>query len=291
MNNPVYYASKLGEGLYGIQEKHTPTSTWSVMMYLVIGSERAALVDSGFGVADTLRAFVEALTDKPVVCIVAHGHPDHAGAAALFDEIYMSEKDEPLLPISLSYERRMGDVFGVGPDGKAKEVDEELKAYCEKHIVMPERFAYETIRDGDTFDLGGKRLEVIAIPGHTQGSVALVNKAENYALTSDCFSPRTALIKLPREKRVGITAFRDGLVRFLNSIDQDTRIYWGHGTEAMDHRIPQDMLRAAEEILAGETENDRCSQSPFTKRKAVGDQIMMEHECGMVTLVYDARTL
>lgn len=38
MNNPVYYASKLGEGLYAIEEKHTPTATWSVMMYLVIGA-------------------------------------------------------------------------------------------------------------------------------------------------------------------------------------------------------------------------------------------------------------
>lgn len=291
MKNPVYYASKLGDGLYGIEEKHTPTATWSVMMYLVIGSERAALVDSGFGVTDTLRAFVEALTDKPVVCIVAHGHPDHAGAAALFDEIYMSEKDEPLLPISLSYERRMGDVFGVGPDGKTKEVDEELKAYCEKHIVMPESFRYHKLNDGDVFDLGGRRLKVIAIPGHTQGSVALVNREENYALTSDCFSSRTALVKMPKEKRVGLTAFRDGLETFLGAIDEETRLYWGHGTGEMDHRIPRDMLRAAQEILGGKTENDRPSQSPFTKRKAIGDQRMMEHVCGAVTLVYDANTL
>lgn len=291
MNNPVYYARELAPDLIGIQEKHLPEAKRGVMMYLVIGQEKAALIDSGFGVTDTLRAFVERLTDKPVICIVAHGHPDHVGAAALFDTVYMSEKDEPLLSISLSFERRMGDVFGEGLDGRGQEIDEELKAYCEKHIVMPEQFHYNKIQDGDVFELGGTLLEVIAIPGHTQGSVALVNKADRYALTSDCFSPRTALVKLPREKRVGLTAFRDGLARFLGSIDEDTQIYWGHGTEAMDHRIPRDMLRAAEEILAGKTENDRRSQSPFTKRKAIGDQRMMEHDCGTVTLVYDANTL
>ena len=293
MNNPVYYASELTPGLIAIQEKHLPEAKRGVMMYLVIGQEKAALIDSGFGVTDTLRAFVERLTDKPVICIVAHGHPDHVGAAALFDTVYMSEKDEPLLPISLSYERRMGDVFGAGLDGREKEIDEELKAYCEEHIVMvkPEDFRYRPLHDGDVFDLGETKLEVIAIPGHTQGSIALLNKAENFALTSDCFSPRTALVKLPREKRVGVTAFRDGLARFLGSINDDTRLYWGHGTEAMDHRIPKDMLRAAEEILAGKTDNDRRSQSPFTKRKAIGDQRMMEHDCGTVTLVYDANTL
>ncbi|MBQ3425052.1 MAG: MBL fold metallo-hydrolase [Clostridia bacterium] len=291
MNHPVYYAFKVEENLIAIQEKHLSTAQWSVMMYLVIGQEKAALIDSGFGVTDTLRGFVESLTDRPVICIVAHGHPDHVGAAALFDTVYMSEKDEPLLPISLSYERRMGDVFGNGLDGRGQEIDEELKAYCETHIVMPEHFSYEKLSDGDVFDLGGAQLAVIAIPGHTQGSVALVNKAEHYALTSDCFSRRTALVKLPREKRVGITAFRDGLARFLDSIDGETRIYWGHGTEAMEHSIPQDMLRAAKEILDGKTEKDRPSQSPFTKRKAIGDQRMMEHDCGIVTLVYDANTL
>jgi glyoxylase-like metal-dependent hydrolase (beta-lactamase superfamily II) len=291
MNNPVYYAKELTPGLIGIQEKHLPTAQRGVMMYLVIGQEKAALIDSGFGVTDTLRSFVEGFTDRPVICIVAHGHPDHVGAAALFDEVYMSKKDEPLLPISLSYERRMGDVFGAGLDGVQMPVDEELKAYCEEHIVMPERFVFRDLQDGQSFDLGGKRLEVIAIPGHTQGSVVLLNRAENYALTSDCFSARTALVKLPREKRFGLTAFRDGLARFLDSIDEDTRIFWGHGTEAMDHRIPRDMLRTAEEILDGKTENDRRSQSPFTKRKAIGDQRMMEHDCGIVTLVYDANTL
>lgn len=291
MNNPVYYARELSPDLIGIQEKHLPEAKWGVMMYLAIGQKKAALIDSGFGVTDTLRSFVERFTDKPVICIVAHGHPDHVGAAALFDTVYMNEKDEPLLPVSLSYERRMGDVFGTGLDGRRQEIDEELKGWCEEHIVMPERFFYEDLRDGDSFDLGGTVLEVVAIPGHTQGSVALVNKAEHYALTSDCFSTRTALVKLPQEKRVGITAFRDGLAHFLEIIDEDTRIYWGHGTEAMDHRIPRDMLQAAEEILAGRTENDRRSQSPFTKRKAIGDQRMMEHDCGMVTLVYDANTL
>lgn len=293
MNNPVYYARELAPDLIGIQEKHLPEAKRGVMMYLVIGHEKAALIDSGFGVTDTLRSFVERQTDKPVICIVAHGHPDHVGAAALFDTVYMSEKDAPLLPISLSFERRMGDVFEEGLDGREQEIDEELKAYCEKHIVMvkPEDFRYCPLHDGDVFELGGKKLEVIAIPGHTQGSVALVNKAENYALTSDCFSPRTALVKLPKEKRVGITTFRDGLARFLKNIDENTRLYWGHGTEAMDHQIPRDMLRAAEEILAGKTENDRRSQSPFTKRKAIGDQLMMEHDCGLVTLVYDANTL
>lgn len=285
MEYNVYYEKKLGDGLYSIKEAPRPDAEHGVMMYLVVGEEKAALIDSGFGVTDTLREFVETLTDKPVVCLVAHGHPDHAGAAALFDEIYMNPEDDFLLPVSLSYERRMDDVFGHG------DFDPELKAYCEKHIVMPEKLEYKPLSDGDIFDLGGRRLEVVTMPGHTRGSVAFVNQEDNYALVSDCFSFRTAMVKMPTEKRVALTNYRNGLARFLGMINDDTNLYWGHGEEPVVHDIPKDMLRACQEVLDGHTENDTPSVSRFSQRPGMGNVKMTEHVCGTVILVYDANTL
>jgi len=161
--------TRLGKGLFLITEQHRPDSRGGVNIGLVIGNERAAVIGSGFGVTDTLRSFIEAITDKPLICLVAHGHPDHVGAASLFDEIYMNERDEPLLPVALSYERRMGDVFG------REGYSEELYNYCKEHIVSGSDYTYKNMDDGDRFDLGGTILEVIAIPGHTQGSVVLIN--------------------------------------------------------------------------------------------------------------------
>lgn len=287
----VYKETYRGNGLYSIMERHHQNAEHGVMMYLVVGSEKAALVDCGFGVTDTLRTFVEGITELPVICIVAHGHPDHAGAAALFDEIYMSPIDENLLPVSLSYERRMGDVFGEGPGGRQKSVDEELKAYCEEHIVMVDHLDYKPMNDGDVFDLGGKKLEAVWMPGHTQGSMALVNREDNYALISDCFSFRTAMVKAPAEKRVAITTYRDGLARFLGMINDDTAIYWGHGTDPVSHTIPQNMMKACQEVLDGKTENDTPSNSHFSKRADALAANMMQHVCGDVMLVYNADTL
>lgn len=280
----VYHERKLADGLYSIRE-HREGGEGSVMMYLVIGSEKAALIDSGFGVTDTLRSFVEKLTDKPVICLVGHGHPDHAGAAALFDEIYMNPEDDFLLPVSLSFDRRMDDVFGRG------EPDPELKAYCEKHIVMTDKLNYKPLHDGDVFDLGDRKLEVVSMPGHTRGSVAFVDREHNYALISDCFSFRTAMVKMPTEKRVALTNYRNGLARFLGMINEDTLLYWGHGEDAVDHCIPKDMLQACEEVLAGKTENDKPSINKFTMRPGMGNAKMTEHTCGSVILVYDANTL
>jgi glyoxylase-like metal-dependent hydrolase (beta-lactamase superfamily II) len=281
----VYSTKRLGKRHYLISEKHSPNEPGVVNIGLVVGDEKAAVIDSGFGVTDTLRSYIEAITDKPLICLVAHGHPDHAGAAALFDEVYMKQRDEVLLPVSLSYERRMGDVFG------RPGYDEALFAYCKEHIVDGSNFTYHNMDEGDVFDLGGVQLEVLAVPGHTQGSVVLLNRAENYIYISDAVGKRNALVNLPPEKRVGLTAYRDGLRKLLSVMNDDTELYYGHSTELFPHAYVRDMERAVTEVLDGVTENDRESNSPFAKRAAAKNKKMREHTCGDVILVYDANTL
>src|SRR5215207_10158385 len=67
-----------------------------VLMYLVIGRERAVLIDSGFGVGD-LRAFLGALTDRPLTVLLTHGHVDHAFGAGWFEDVRMHPADREVL--------------------------------------------------------------------------------------------------------------------------------------------------------------------------------------------------
>lgn len=46
-------------------------------IYLLEGKEKALLLDTGYGIGH-LRAFVETLTDKPVIVANTHFHPDHS---------------------------------------------------------------------------------------------------------------------------------------------------------------------------------------------------------------------
>ena len=59
------------------------------LMYLVEGSERAVLIDTGSGFG-SLKACVDGLTDKPLTVLCTHGHVDHALGAAEFEEVYIS---------------------------------------------------------------------------------------------------------------------------------------------------------------------------------------------------------
>lgn len=63
------------------------------LMYLVEGTEKAVLIDTGSGIG-SLKACVEQLTDKPVIVLVTHGHVDHAMGAAEFENVYMSHEDD-----------------------------------------------------------------------------------------------------------------------------------------------------------------------------------------------------
>jgi len=59
-----------------------------VCMTLLAGSEKAILVDTGYGIEDVGR-FVRTLTDKPLQVILTHGHHDHMLGARWFAETRM----------------------------------------------------------------------------------------------------------------------------------------------------------------------------------------------------------
>jgi len=51
--------------------------------YLLIGGERALLIDTGLGVGN-IRREVEKLSDKPVIAVATHVHWDHIGGHKYF---------------------------------------------------------------------------------------------------------------------------------------------------------------------------------------------------------------
>jgi glyoxylase-like metal-dependent hydrolase (beta-lactamase superfamily II) len=87
--SPWFEIYKVNEGVFAILELgHTEEA----ISYLILGSERAVLLDTGMGIAN-LRAEVERLTDLPVVVVVSHGHYDHVGDNHRFSEVWAFDSD------------------------------------------------------------------------------------------------------------------------------------------------------------------------------------------------------
>ena len=59
-------------------------------LFLLEGRDKALLIDTGYAVGN-LRRYVEKLTDKPVIVVNTHFHPDHSGGNGEWEEVMVSE--------------------------------------------------------------------------------------------------------------------------------------------------------------------------------------------------------
>ena len=114
----------------GVLAIYEPGQFEEVISYLIIGSERALLFDSGLGIGD-MRELVRELTDQEVVLLNSHTHYDHVGGNHAFDTIYGT---------SLEYTRRSS--AGRRAGGRARALAGGLQTLKRKLITSPSRTTY-----------------------------------------------------------------------------------------------------------------------------------------------------
>lgn len=161
-----YLVNDLGNGIINIT-----APPMRFQQYLVLGQEKALLIDSGFGL-DSLKKVVDGLTDLPVILACTHGHPDHGGGYAELGSPMLHPDDNALYERACSYEARLDEASHWGIEGAA----ERLQPTPPAPIPMEE---------GHIFDLGGRKLTVYHTPGHSRGSVCILDEQTGYLFTGD----------------------------------------------------------------------------------------------------------
>jgi glyoxylase-like metal-dependent hydrolase (beta-lactamase superfamily II) len=144
--------------------------------FLVPGDERALLVDAGVGVGD-LRELVSTLVDVPVTLVLTHGHWDHIGGAAAFDDVRVhADERAPDGRVAIDgvteefIERPAQFVASWLDDGNGFPDDFDH----ESHSIRPTPAT--TIAPGETISVGDRTFEVLHTPGHARGHVSLLDR-------------------------------------------------------------------------------------------------------------------
>ncbi len=185
-----------------------------VRMFLLKGRDRTLLIDSGASKTD-VKQFAESLVNLPVVLLNTHGDTDHTGSNASFSEFYMHEKDVAECKVKEKYPN------------------------CQIHALC----------DGQLIDLGKRELEILEIPGHTKGSVAILDRQKRVLYSGD--SVRDGHIYMFGKHR-NPELFLTSLEKLAKRINDFDLIYPSHGTPILVNDYVNQVASSWKKVLNNE---------------------------------------
>ena len=219
------YPKQLKPYLYLLDEGHLATG------YIVEGDDKVCVIDTMNGFTD-IQEFIRRFTDKPIVVVNTHGHPDHIFGNVYFNEAYLHPND-----------RELAESFIRLPD---------FVEACHKYnLKMP---PFRPIREGDMIDLGGKTLEIYELPGHTEGGIVVLLKEERILFTGDSINHH---LWMQLDGCSSMADYVKALDRIMFLEDKTDFILHGHARDFDDISLMRCLRQGAVEICEGKTSDDK----------------------------------
>ena len=196
-------------------------STWriednGVRFFLLTGTEKALLIDSGRNTPNA-KEIAESITKLPIAILNTHADPDHISGNGGFDTFYMHPDEEDLY--------RANDGSG---------------------IILP-------VKDNDIIDLGNRPLKIISIPGHTPGSIAILDINSRVLIAGD--SVQDGHIFMFKEHR-NMSLYVESLNKLSQYVGEFDTIYPSHGSFPVYPELIARLIEGAEQIIDGTVEGE-----------------------------------
>jgi hydroxyacylglutathione hydrolase len=225
-----YTITRLDDQTFAIGEPRYWQRNYS---YLIIGSERALLFDTGPGVRD-IGPVVSTLTELPVTVLSSHPHYDHIGNNYRFNSVAWIR-----VPSILS--ETENDRFQPS----------YLRGFTTRKI--PSFDISEWWEPEQEIDLGQRRLQVFFVPGHEAASFALLDIGRRQLFTGDFIYPGWLVAFAPTSD------LNDYLnsVRYLIQMTHGDETLFGahsvpeHPSPALPHSSLRDLERVLDAISSG----------------------------------------
>lgn len=200
-------------------------NTWAfdddgVRIFILTGTERALVIDTGRSGLD-IPALVECVTSLPYELINTHADPDHVAGNRFFPAFRM-HPSEAVVYYNLN-----------GWTG-----------------------CFEPVYDGDVIDLGARELVVVHVPGHTPGSITLLDRNNRCLIGGDPIQSngRIYMFGIHRDFHSYIHSLKKLMMR--NDFD---RIYPSHADQCVERDVIPELISGAEAVLSRHADGEHIT--------------------------------
>jgi len=237
--DPWFQVYSVRPGVLAIYE---PMQAEEVISYLILGNKRALLFDTGMGISD-MKKLVQGLTTLPVSVLNSHTHNDHVGDNWQFDDVYAMDT---------AFTR--ANAKGSRDDAQAEIKPDQLcgplpSGFDPKtYTTRPFKITH-WLHCGDNIDLGGRVLKVVATPGHTPDSIALLDQVHGLLFTGDTYY--AGMIYLYRPE-TDLNAYEGSLKKMIALAPRLKLLLPSHNVPAAQPADLQRMLAAFRKVRSGQ---------------------------------------
>jgi hydroxyacylglutathione hydrolase len=213
-------------------------------IYLITGRDSALLIDTGAGIGD-LKRFVSTITTLPLIVVNTHSHPDHTGSSFQFDKVYCHKDDAEMIKFFGTKEMRKSTFTNMGGARLADSLRIQVKdSLYTMNLVL--------IKDKHIFNLGDRKIEVVHVPGHTPGSICLLDQKDKYLYTGD---NDNILVWLHPQDALPLDIYLKSLEKLQRRDKEFNTLLPGHG-DPIDNKFIGDQVECVKSIISGKCKGD-----------------------------------
>ena len=212
-----------------------------VRFFLLEGTGKALLIDSGMMVHNA-KEIAGTLSSLPIFLLNTHGDIDHVGSNEEFESFYMNDA----------------------------EASNYYKVQKKKGVIIP-------LENGDILDLGDRKLEIITLPGHTPGSIGVLDASRGWLFSGDPVQDGSIfMFGVEREMH----AYIRSLEKLEGYMDRFEFVFPSHGTCPLSPGYIPRLKEKAKEVLEGKTKGETIR---------IHGMKVMKHDVALASFLLDAQ--